>query len=163
LASTFSALGQNDKALALQEKVQAASTAKLGADHPDTLTSMGNLASTYSKLGQNDKALALEEKVLAARTTKLGADHPDTMIAVANLALTYAQMKMFAKAIPMLEKYIPYGVRKEGEEGSVQAAMAALVVCLEGVGKSPDFLRVYKADTQAQVRLKAGLLKNNWK
>ena len=36
LAATYSALGQNDKALALNEKVLAARTTKLGADHPDT-------------------------------------------------------------------------------------------------------------------------------
>ena len=77
LASTYSALGQHDKALAMNDKVLAARQTKLGADHPDTLTSMRNLAITYTALGQHDKALAMNEKVLAARQTKLGADHPN--------------------------------------------------------------------------------------
>ncbi len=37
---------------------------KLGADHPDTLTSMANLASTYWNQGRWDEAETLEVQVM---------------------------------------------------------------------------------------------------
>ena len=79
---------------------------KLGADHPDTLTSMSNLAVTYSDLGQHDKALAMNEKVLAARQTKLGAAHHDTLTSMGTLASTYSALGQNDKALAMEEKVL---------------------------------------------------------
>jgi hypothetical protein len=53
--------------------------AKLGSDHPDTLTSMANLASTYRNQGRWDEAEKLEVDVMNARKAKLGSDHPHTL------------------------------------------------------------------------------------
>uniref|UniRef100_A0A8H7NHF5 DUF7779 domain-containing protein n=1 Tax=Bionectria ochroleuca TaxID=29856 RepID=A0A8H7NHF5_BIOOC len=61
----------------------------LGANHPDTLTSMANLASTYRNQGRWKEAEKLEVHVMETRKTKLGADHPDTLTGMANLASTY--------------------------------------------------------------------------
>jgi hypothetical protein len=62
---------------------------KFGADHPDTLKSMGNLASTYRNQGRWDAAEELEVQVMENRKKKLGADHSDTLTSMANLACTY--------------------------------------------------------------------------
>jgi hypothetical protein len=62
---------------------------KLGADHPSTLTSMGNLASTLWNQGRLQAAEELELQVLDTRKVKLGADHPDTLTSMGNLAYTY--------------------------------------------------------------------------
>jgi hypothetical protein len=61
---------------------------KLGADHPNTLTSMSNLASTYRRQGRWEEAEQLEVQVMEMSKTKLGADHPDTLTRMANLAFT---------------------------------------------------------------------------
>ena len=61
---------------------------KLGADHSDTLTSMGSLASTYRNQGRWDAAEELEVQVMESSKRKLGADHPSTLISMANLAFT---------------------------------------------------------------------------
>ena len=61
----------------------------LGADHPDTLTSMGNLASTYRNQGRWEEAEKLDMQVMETSRIKLGADHPKTMNSMANLALTF--------------------------------------------------------------------------
>ncbi len=60
---------------------------KLGADHPDTLSSMANLAATYSNQGRWEEAEKLQVQVMETRKTKLGADHPDTLTSMANLAV----------------------------------------------------------------------------
>ena len=61
---------------------------KLGADHPDTLTSMANLASMYMNQGQWEAAEVLEVEVIETCKKKLGADHPDTLASINNLAFT---------------------------------------------------------------------------
>jgi hypothetical protein len=48
--------------------------AKLGPDHPDTLTSMGNLAKTYFDVKQPEKALPLFEDFVTGQRKRLGAD-----------------------------------------------------------------------------------------
>ena len=79
LASGYRAAGQLDRALPLLEETLALRKAKLGPDHPDTLTSMNNLADGYRAAGQLDRALPLYEETLALRKAKLGPDHPDTL------------------------------------------------------------------------------------
>ncbi len=53
--------------------------AKLGPDHPNTLTVMFNLAAIYRDAGQLEKALPLVEETLKLRKAKLGPEHPDTL------------------------------------------------------------------------------------
>jgi hypothetical protein len=48
----------------------------LGDDHPDTLSSMGNLASTYRNQGRWKDAEVLEVVVMEKRKQLLGDDHP---------------------------------------------------------------------------------------
>ncbi|KAJ7770434.1 acyl transferase/acyl hydrolase/lysophospholipase [Mycena metata] len=73
----------------------------LGADHPDTLSAMGNLAATYQQLGRYTDAEPLEGVVLEKRKQLLGADHPDTLWAMANLAGTYRELGRYTDAEPL--------------------------------------------------------------
>jgi hypothetical protein len=65
----------------------ASRTAKLGADHPDTLTTRNNLALLYQARKQYDLAEALFREVVEGSRRKLGEAHPDTQQRVRNLAL----------------------------------------------------------------------------
>jgi tetratricopeptide (TPR) repeat protein len=94
-----------DEAKKLFVEVIETHKTKLGADYPDTLTSMDNLASTYTKLGQWEEAEKLELYVIETRKTKLGADHPDTLISMDNLALIYQDQGRWEEA-EKLELYI---------------------------------------------------------
>ena len=51
----------------------------LGAEHPDTLTSMANLASTYRNQGRWKEAEELEVQVMEVSKKILGEEHPDTL------------------------------------------------------------------------------------
>jgi tetratricopeptide (TPR) repeat protein len=77
--------------------------AKLGADHPHTLTSMNNLAIAYRDANQLDLALPLFEETLKLRKGKLGADHPDTLISMSDLAGAYAAAGNLDLALPLSE------------------------------------------------------------
>src|SRR5271168_561668 len=61
----------------------------LGAEHPETLTSMANLASTYGNQGRWNEAEQLVVQVMDMRKKLLGAEHPSTLTIMANLACTY--------------------------------------------------------------------------
>ena len=50
--------------------------AKLGSDHPDTLTCMANLVSTYRNQGRLKQANKLEKYVINARQEKHGSMAP---------------------------------------------------------------------------------------
>ena len=61
----------------------------LGAEHPDTLTTMGNLASTYWNQGRWNEAEQLYIQVMDMRKKLLGAEHPETITSMSDLASTY--------------------------------------------------------------------------
>ena len=73
---------------------------QLGSDHPDTLTTIGNLASTYRNQGRLEAAEKLEVDVMNER--KLGSDHPDTLTSMANLAIIYWRQSRLDEAHSLL-------------------------------------------------------------
>jgi tetratricopeptide (TPR) repeat protein len=104
LALAYKADGQLKKALSLYEETVAKMTAKLGADHPDTLRTMNNLAGAYWQAKQLGKSIPLFEETLKLREAKLGRDHPDTLITVANLGVNYKDAGRLKEALPLLEE-----------------------------------------------------------
>ncbi|KAK3947443.1 hypothetical protein QBC32DRAFT_224161, partial [Pseudoneurospora amorphoporcata] len=60
--------------------------AKLGADHPSTLTSMANLAFTWNSQGRHEDALALMQDCVEARERVFGPEHPDTLSSLATVS-----------------------------------------------------------------------------
>jgi tetratricopeptide (TPR) repeat protein len=77
---------------------------KLGADHPDTLTSMNNLAMIYQAVGKRELALPLFVETLGLNKAKLGADHPDTLTSMNNLGMAYQAAGKVDLALSLLEE-----------------------------------------------------------
>jgi tetratricopeptide (TPR) repeat protein len=76
LAGTYAALGRHAEARKLHEETLALMEARLGPDHPVTLTIMYGLACDYIALGRHADAFSLiEEKVAKA---KPGLEHRQT-------------------------------------------------------------------------------------
>jgi hypothetical protein len=109
-------LGYPQQALKLFEKARATFTAKLGADHPATLTSMNNLANSYAASGQNQRALKLREETLALRKAKFGPDHPATLTSMNNLAISYAAAGMSTRALELREETLALMKAKLGAD-----------------------------------------------
>ena len=76
----------------------------LGAEHPDTLTSIANLASTFWNQGRWKEAEGLEVQVMEIRKRVLGAEHPDTLTSINNLAFTLKSQNHTEEAILLMEK-----------------------------------------------------------
>ena len=70
----------------------------LGAEHPYTLTSMGNLASTFLNQGKWNEAEQLQVQVLDMCKKLLGAEHPDTLTSLGNLASTFSSQGKWNEA-----------------------------------------------------------------
>jgi tetratricopeptide (TPR) repeat protein len=88
LADRYQQYGRFEKALALQELVLAGRREALGADHPDTLTSLSGTGVLLRFLGRLQEAEPYFRDALERRRRVLGPTHPDTlesMNLVANL------------------------------------------------------------------------------
>jgi hypothetical protein len=81
--------GQWNKAEELGLQAVETRNRVLGAEHPDTLASIGNLALTYWNQGRWKEAEDLEVQAIETRKRVLGIEHPDTLTSIGNLALTY--------------------------------------------------------------------------
>ncbi len=97
-------LGYPKKAIVLFEKARATYAAKLGHDHPDTLTSMNDLAVSYAAAGQHERALKLREETLALRKAKLGPDHRDTLRSMDSLASSYYYTGQYQRGLKLHEE-----------------------------------------------------------
>ncbi|WP_448570494.1 tetratricopeptide repeat protein [Trichothermofontia sp.] len=75
---------------------------QLGADHPDTASSLNNLAGLYRAMGRYAEAEPLYQRSLDISETQLGADHPDTASSLNHLAELYRAMSCYAEAEPLL-------------------------------------------------------------
>ena len=88
----------------------------LGDDHPQTLTSRGNLAGAYYSAGRLDEAIPLHEEVLADRVRVLGDDHPHTLTSRGNLAGAYESAGRLDEAITLYEQVLADSARVLGDD-----------------------------------------------
>ena len=91
-------------------------TARLGANHPDTLTSKNDLAQQYRAQKKYDQAEPLYLQVIQADTATLGADHPETLRAKNNLAALYRDQGLYDKAEPLYEEVVRARTLKLGAD-----------------------------------------------
>ncbi|KAH8886973.1 HET-domain-containing protein, partial [Thozetella sp. PMI_491] len=77
--------GRYEEAEKLEVQVIETRKTKLGADHPDTLTSMNNLAFTWMGQGRHDEALLLMKRNFQACQRVLGPQHPHTLSSAATI------------------------------------------------------------------------------
>ena len=93
--------GDYTAALPLFKRALAINEKTLGAQHPDTVTSLHNLAVVYYSQGDYAVALPLYKRALAIREKTLGAQHPDTALSLNALAELYRVQGDYAAAEPL--------------------------------------------------------------
>ena len=98
-----------ERALAIREKA-------LGAEHPDTSTSLNNLAGLLGSQGDYAAAKPLYERALAIREKALGAQHPATGTNLNNLAHLLASQGDYAGAKPLYERALAIREKALGAE-----------------------------------------------
>ncbi|KAL4766730.1 hypothetical protein BDW60DRAFT_201889 [Aspergillus nidulans var. acristatus] len=79
LAATYRYQGRWKEAEELGVQVMEIQDRVLGPEHPDTLTSMGNVAYTFYSKNNIHHAIALMNKCVRLREGRLGLSHPHTI------------------------------------------------------------------------------------
>jgi hypothetical protein len=126
--------------------------AKLGPDHPDTLTSMNNLASSYAAAGRTQEALMLKEETLQLRKAKLGPDHPDTLTSMNNLAASYIDAGQAAKPSALLRETLNLRERRMKAEPGNSVEQSYLAWTHGQMGQAEQSRQDYAAAVQAYAK-----------
>jgi tetratricopeptide (TPR) repeat protein len=124
------------RAISLGVTVVADCERLLGPDHPDTLTSRGDLAGAYESAGRLGEAIALLVRNLADRERLLGPDHPDTLTSRNNLAGAYRWAGRRRKAIALHERNLTDRERLLGpDHPDTLASRHNLALAYESAGR----------------------------
>lgn len=97
LASTYWNQGRWEAAEELQTDAMEARKKKLGADYPDTLTSMHNLAFAWKEQGRDEEAIRLMHECVLSLTRVLGqaSDHMDICVDGAFISLKISAKPLY--------------------------------------------------------------------
>ncbi|WP_086055253.1 tetratricopeptide repeat protein [Protofrankia coriariae] len=113
----------------------------LGPDHPDTLTTRGNLAYTYRTAGRVTEAIGLYEQTLTDRLRILGPDHPDTLTTRNNLASAYQTAGRLGEAIGLFEQTLTDRLRVLGPDHPQVVTIRRNLAAATGVAERPGWIR----------------------
>jgi hypothetical protein len=108
--------GRYEEAEELQAEVMQMIERVLGEEHPDTLTSMGNLATMYRNRGRWNEAEELEVRVTQTTKRVLGEEHPHMLTSMGNLATTYWNQGRWKEAEELNVQVMKTMKRVLGEE-----------------------------------------------
>jgi tetratricopeptide (TPR) repeat protein len=140
-------LGSGDAASAvpLYRRALESRERVLGAEHPDTLTSVNNLAGCLQTLGDAAGALPLYRRALESRERVLGAEHPDTLGSVNNLAYCLETLGDAAGALPLYRRALESRERVLGaEHPDTLTSVNNLAGCLQTLGDAAEALKLYR-------------------
>jgi eukaryotic-like serine/threonine-protein kinase len=116
LGRSLLGLGESGLAIEVFQRARDTRKAKLGPEHPDTLTSMACLALAYKDAGKLDLALTLFEETLKLQKAKLGPEHPYTLTCMHNLASAYEDAGKRDLALPLYEEALKLQKAKLGHD-----------------------------------------------
>ena len=134
-----------DRALPLLEEALKLRTAKLWADHPDSLGSKYKLAQGDQADGKMDRALPMFEETLKLATARLGAHHPRTLMSMSNLAEGYRAVGKMDRALPLMEETLRLRTAKLGvDHPDTITSMANLAAGYKSVGQMDRALPLYE-------------------
>jgi serine/threonine protein kinase len=116
VGNTYRALGEYQEARRHLQRSVDLRTARLGNEHPDTLTSKHDLADLYREQGKYDDSEELFHEVIRARQRRLGEDHADTLTSKNSLAVAYWEHGKWSKAKALFLKVLQVREAQLGPE-----------------------------------------------
>jgi tetratricopeptide (TPR) repeat protein len=128
--------GQPRAALPLFQRDYTARLARLGRDHPGTLTAAHNLAADLRALGELERARELDEDTLARRRRILGDDHPNTLQSASGLAIALRELGELERARELDEDTLARRRRTLGDDHpNTISSVANLAADLRALGE----------------------------
>ncbi|KAI9766297.1 MAG: hypothetical protein M1839_004928 [Geoglossum umbratile] len=108
----------------------------LGPEHPDTLTSIGNLGSVLESLGRYGEAEAMHRRVLEGREKVLGPEHPDTLTSISHLGSALESLGRYGAAEAMHRRALEGREKVLGpEQPDTLTSISHLGSALESLGR----------------------------
>jgi tetratricopeptide (TPR) repeat protein len=119
--------------------------AKLGPDHPDTLSTRRRLAYAYAVLGRYADAVKLGEEALALFKARLGSDHPDTISCMNSLTSIYYTAGRYADCVRLGEQALALAKAKLGpDHPSTLNSANSVATAYANLGRYADALKLHE-------------------
>ena len=109
-------LGDQEKALAQQERAVALRRHELGPGHPETVGAMNDLAIVLNRMGKFAEEQKILEEVVAVKRRTLGSEDPVTLRSVNNLAVVLAMQGLLEDAVKLAKETLDIQRRVDGPE-----------------------------------------------
>jgi len=120
-------------ALLWQEAVHAVEEG-LGANHPDTATSLNDLAVLLQKQGNYAEAQPLFERALAIRKLIFGEEDPITAVSLNNFAAVLQAQGHYAEAQPLYQRALAICDKRLGDHPDTATSLNNLAAVLQSRG-----------------------------
>ena len=101
---TLQNTGQYGRGVVVAQKALAVAEQNVGANHPDTATSLEYLALFYRAQAEYAKAEPLYKRALAIKEKAYGPDHPSVAKSLENLAALYRKSDRDSQAVELSER-----------------------------------------------------------
>jgi tetratricopeptide (TPR) repeat protein len=115
LAALYFVAGREAEGIAVMNEVSTTLGDVLGKQHPQTLSSLGNLAWAYKETGSPERAIDTMEAVVAAQRSALGADHQRTLHSRQQLVGFYQAAGRHTEALSLYEALVADQRQARGE------------------------------------------------
>jgi hypothetical protein len=154
LAISLMRVGRFDEGRSQFESLLQQRRELLGAEHTDTVATMGNLAAARGMSGDPEGALELQREVYAINRRQLGEDHPATLGARSNLGSSLNGLGRDEEAYPHLA-YVLEGRRRVlgAEHPMTLRAMLNLGSVLSRMDRQDEALALQKEAYDARRRV----------
>jgi tetratricopeptide (TPR) repeat protein len=128
----------------------------LGPEHPNTLTSMGNLAWVLDRQGRYEEAKSMNRQTLARRENVLGPEHPDTLTSMSNLASVLDKQGKYEEAESINRQTLARREKVVGPEDlDTLTSMSNLASVLSRQGKYEEAESIHR-QTLARYKMVVG-------
>ena len=156
LGNSLHSLGYEPKAIELFSKARATFAARLGPDHPDTLTSLAFLGASHAAAGRHAEAIKLYGEALALRKARLGPDHPHTLGSMISLAACYFSVGRRAEALKLAEETLALQKARLGpDHPDTLGSMISLAAAAADAGRGNEAFKLHE-ETLAQQKARLG-------
>jgi tetratricopeptide (TPR) repeat protein len=136
LGESLLGLGEAELAITVFTKAIATRQARLGADHPDTLTSMANLGAAYCAAKQGAKAAPLSKEFVAGMRKRFPKDDPRFAGLLTQVSLELLKCEQFPTAEEMLREAWAIREKKEPEAWTTFNTQSLLGEALLGLARN---------------------------
>jgi serine/threonine protein kinase/tetratricopeptide (TPR) repeat protein len=153
VGDAYRGVGNYEKAAEFLDRACSIYRDVLGADHPDTLTSLHSLAHAYRAAGKLPQAIPVFLQVRDGRLRQLGADHPDTLTAMFSLAMAYRAADRASEAIVLYEQVRDARTRQLGpDHPRTLSTLNSLAVAYRAAGRTPEAIALYEQVRGARIK-----------